>query len=454
MFFNNLQEVLVKYSISAQNIFNLDETGLSTVQKPTPVFAQAGVKQVGKITSRERGETITMCACINALGNFLPPAFIFPRVHFKEHMLKGAPTGSFGTTCPSGWMNNDIFPNVLLHFLKFMNISKSNPGLLILDNHQSHIGLETITIAEENGLSILTFPPHCSHRLQPLDVSVFGAFKCFYNRFCDAWMTSHPGKLITIYEVGELAGSAFVKAFTPENITSGFKKTGIYPFNSEVFTDDMFLPTYVTDININSNNDKNQQLLGLSTNTSDSINSSSNESILVEAMPYPKTSKNVRPNARQMKSSVITDTAEKLRRFPHLLDHSSSSESDSEMILETDSDTLNDSSSKEESSCQNISPAVAVCSFIVTKVFSNKRSKNFIAQIIGGPDKDNDYEVKFMKRSSKVRNGFIFPEEDDLASTSYKDLVCVLTQPSPVAHTSRLSNIFKFSENLASYNIN
>ena len=60
--------------------------------------------------------------------------------------------------------------------------------LLLLDNHQSHISLEVIKIAEENGLNILTFPPHCSHRLQPLDICLFGPFKAFYYCFCDSWM--------------------------------------------------------------------------------------------------------------------------------------------------------------------------------------------------------------------------------------------------------------------------
>ena len=40
-----------------------------------------------------------------------------------------------------------------------MNISKENPGLLLLDNHQSHISLEVINIAEKNGLNILNFSP-------------------------------------------------------------------------------------------------------------------------------------------------------------------------------------------------------------------------------------------------------------------------------------------------------
>ena len=109
-----------------------------------------------------------------------------------------------------------------------MNISKENPGLLLLDNHQSHISLVVINIAEENGLNILTFPPHCSHRLQFWDNCMFGPFKAFYYCFCDSWMMSNSGQLISIYKVAELIASAFVEAFNPENITSASKKCEIF----------------------------------------------------------------------------------------------------------------------------------------------------------------------------------------------------------------------------------
>ena len=33
----------------------------------------------------------------------------------------------------------------------------------------------------------------------------------------------------------------------PQNIVSGFKVSGIYPFNSEIFNEDEFLPSAVTD---------------------------------------------------------------------------------------------------------------------------------------------------------------------------------------------------------------
>ena len=86
-------------------------------------------------------------------------------------------------------------------------------------------------------------------------------------------MMSNSGQLISIYEVAELAGSAFVKAFNPENITSAFKKSGMFSYNFEIFTDDMFLPASVTDI-WSSEVDNNQQIAN--SNTLPAGHSSSN----------------------------------------------------------------------------------------------------------------------------------------------------------------------------------
>ena len=41
-----------------------------------------------------------------------------------------------------------------------------------------------------------------------------------------------------------------------------------------------------------------------------------------------------------------------------------------------------------------------------------------------------------------------FPSSVETASVSYNDIACVLSNPLPAAQTARLSNIFKFSDNL------
>jgi hypothetical protein len=68
--------------------------------------------------------------------------------------------------------------------------------------------VEAIDIAKENGIVMLTIPPHTSHRLQPLDKSVFGPFKAAYNRPMDAWLRSYPGKTVTIYGIPSIVTNA------------------------------------------------------------------------------------------------------------------------------------------------------------------------------------------------------------------------------------------------------
>lgn len=111
-FFKNIQDVHNRFGpIPPERIWNMDETGLTTVQNPVKIVAPKGMKQVGRVTSAERGQLVTMIAAINAIGNHVPPFLIFPRVNFKDFMLKGAPPGSIGAANPSGWSTEALFLN-------------------------------------------------------------------------------------------------------------------------------------------------------------------------------------------------------------------------------------------------------------------------------------------------------------------------------------------------------
>ncbi|KAJ8912479.1 hypothetical protein NQ315_014579 [Exocentrus adspersus] len=60
------------------HVYNVDdETALTTVQNPGKVLATKGQKQVGQITSSERGTLVTMVGAINAIGNTIPPLLMF-----------------------------------------------------------------------------------------------------------------------------------------------------------------------------------------------------------------------------------------------------------------------------------------------------------------------------------------------------------------------------------------
>jgi len=246
-FFKNLAEVLDRHHFQAHEIFNLDETGITTVQRPDKIVAVRGTKQVGSVTSAERGTLVTMALAVNAIGSYVPPIFIFPRVKFRDHFLNQAPTGSVGSANPSGWMKADDFLVFIKHFTNYTRCSPEKPVLILLDNHESHMSIDVIDHCKLNGVILLTFPPHCSHKLQPLDRSVFGPLKKYVNAASDGWMRSHPGKTMSIYDIPGIAAVALPKAATPANIQSGFAVSGIFPFNSTIFTDDEFMASAVTD---------------------------------------------------------------------------------------------------------------------------------------------------------------------------------------------------------------
>lgn len=167
------------------------------------------------------------------------------RVIHPNNFLEGAPEGSLGAANKSGWINSDIFVSVLKHIQKHTLCTKDNPILLLCDNHESHVSLEAINYAKENGIIYLSFPPHTSHRLQPLDVGVFAAFKSKLKIAFNNWHIMNPGKALTIYNIPKLVKIAYFESFTAKSITSGFNKPGIWPLNELAFGDEDFALTEV-----------------------------------------------------------------------------------------------------------------------------------------------------------------------------------------------------------------
>jgi hypothetical protein len=119
-FYDNLESVMRKYEFPLGSIYNVDETGMTTVHKPPKVIAHRGETQVGQVTSGERGTLVTMCGAVSAIGNAVPPMLIFPRVNFRNHMIIGAPPGTLGVAQKTGWMTEQFLSNgytILLHML-------------------------------------------------------------------------------------------------------------------------------------------------------------------------------------------------------------------------------------------------------------------------------------------------------------------------------------------------
>ncbi|CAK1596475.1 unnamed protein product [Parnassius mnemosyne] len=133
------------------------------------------------------------------------------------------------------------------HFIKFSKPTTEEPVLPLLDNHSSHVDINVVEKAKANSIIMLSFPPHCTHMLQPLDVGVNGPFKAYCAKAQDNWLRNNPGKTMSIYEIPGIVKTAWPLAATPTNIINSFKNTGICPHNPDIFTSDDFAPSFVTD---------------------------------------------------------------------------------------------------------------------------------------------------------------------------------------------------------------
>ncbi|KAL7302065.1 hypothetical protein TKK_0005298 [Trichogramma kaykai] len=236
-FFTLLHNLMNEYKFDPKNIYNCDETGITVCPKSSSrIVTSRGKRQIGGLTAADRGETVSAEICMSATGVFMPSLLIFPRVKENPEYLVNKPPGSWAVFDKSGWMSTPIFKKWFEEFLKFSKASETNPVLLILDGHASHIkNIEVIDLVRENHVHILCLPPHCSHRMQPLDVGFMKPLSSYYSEALTAFQ--RKGAVVTMKNIFGLFGTAFMKAAKMETAVNSFKKCGIWPLNPDIFAD-------------------------------------------------------------------------------------------------------------------------------------------------------------------------------------------------------------------------
>lgn len=270
LFYTNYWDLLEKHNFDATTIYNMDETGIkSSTTKPPKVLSVKGKKQVGVISSAERGQLTTVICCCNAAGTFIPPFFIFARKRMQERLLDGAPPGSQATVTVNGWIHGEAFLSWLQFFTEKVRPNEDRKVLLLLDNHESHKYYPALEFASKNNIVFLSFAPHTTDRMQPLDVAVYGPLKRYFEQELNTFQKSHPGRIVNQYDIAKLFSGAYVKSASVQNATSGFNRPGLWPYNPNVFGDEDFAPSMMTDRPINDE----------SSNTADALSTASSHPV-------------------------------------------------------------------------------------------------------------------------------------------------------------------------------
>ena len=213
-------------------IFNCDESGFPLVHRPGKRIAGKGQKHVLTVTSDSKSR-VTVLACVNAAGYAIPPLVIYARANLTKLLYQGEIPGTMYALSPgSGWMDGVTFYEWFEHhFLEYA--PSGRPLLFLLDRHSSHYNPEFIRFAAQKGVIVFVLPPNTTHISQPLDGVYFKALKQCWDEQCNSFMSNNPGKTVTLYQFSELFAAAWKKAMTPQNITSSFRATGVFPVNRQ-----------------------------------------------------------------------------------------------------------------------------------------------------------------------------------------------------------------------------
>ena len=126
---------------------------------------------------------------------------------------------------------------------------EARPVLLIPDGHKTHTNnLTFIEMARVNFVTIICLPPHFSHRMQPHDVSVMKPLMTYYTQAVEYWLRSHPGRVVSAFQVAELFGIGYIRAATMRTAVNGFQKIGIWSIDRNVFDEHDFAAAQPTDL--------------------------------------------------------------------------------------------------------------------------------------------------------------------------------------------------------------
>ena len=227
---------------NAGRVFNCDERGffINANHSSEVLFKK------GAIADNHRGENRLMMSVligVSASGTVVKPLMLnkgkSPTIYEKHEGLD--PKSYAVGYSDSGWFSGDIFYAWLVHIFNqhLINNSIQRPVVLFLNGHPSHILLETLRFARDNGIILYCFPPHASHILQPLDVAVFKELRVAYESVVTEWRETLTKRELPHFPF--LFMKALVKGNVAKNTVTGFRAAGLLPFNPSIIRRDQLL---------------------------------------------------------------------------------------------------------------------------------------------------------------------------------------------------------------------
>lgn len=175
--------------LTADRIFNCDETSLPLSPEAGAVLAEKGARSVYQVTDDSK-QNLTVLSVYSAAGVRAPPMIMYSYkesipVNIADKIPEDWGVGNSDT----GWQTAETFyefmTNVFTPWLQKQDIQL--PVLFYLDNHSSHLSPPLVSFNRENQIELVGLLPNSTHITQPLDIAFFHPFKSEWKRTLPKW---------------------------------------------------------------------------------------------------------------------------------------------------------------------------------------------------------------------------------------------------------------------------
>ena len=213
-------------------ILNYDETALGDDAGDPRVITRRSTKTARAVLNNNRANRSIMFA-VTGDGTCLAP-YVCTKAKFKEDEITAfSPPHCFYGTSKSGWFNMSVFDSWFESVVVPWALSKGDRKRMVIgDNLSAHLSPVTLKRASEVKVFFRLLPPNTTHFMQPLDVSFFSPLKGSWKQQLLDYKRTKLSKTVLKKDFA----AEFKKLFATikkETIISGFKATGLVPFNPE-----------------------------------------------------------------------------------------------------------------------------------------------------------------------------------------------------------------------------
>ena len=178
------------------HVVNVDETGIRRDAPPDRTLENKGEKKIIIASGGKEKECLTTVIAISLTGKRLGQMIILKGKGVKKPKCVVPNDVILSYNANSSWMTSSI----MLEWVNFIlaphakKLPANKMGLLLMDNHSTHLDEKVVKKIESFRYQIVYLPPNTTGKTQPVDIGINKLVKMHYQTMWEEWFMDNVKK--------------------------------------------------------------------------------------------------------------------------------------------------------------------------------------------------------------------------------------------------------------------